>query len=119
MRAFASWLLPALATFAAWWVFLGLDEDGQYTVLQAVGLGLVLIAIGIACGWLVRGLDLLAVIVSAVVGVSVACWISWSRQDDSGLFVIGWFLVTVGVAVAAAAVILVTRAVKLRREPSA
>lgn len=114
MRAFVSWLLPAAATFAAWWIFLGTDADGQYSVAQVAGLVVVLLVIGIACGWLARSTDLLPFVVSSVMGVAAACWYDWSGDDESGLFVVGWLLVTAGTALGAAAVIVGSWAMRRR-----
>ncbi len=80
MRGLIAWLAPAGATFLTWWLFLGMDSNGQYTVPQVASMVVVLIAIGLACGWLANKLERLAVTVSAVVGISAACWLSWS--DD-------------------------------------
>ncbi len=113
MRALLTWILPAVATFAAWWIFLGVDSDDQYTVGQVAGLVVVLLVIGVACGWLARSTDLLPFVVSAVMGVASACWTSWS-DDDSGLFVIGWLMVTAGTAIGAAAVIIGAWAMRRR-----
>lgn len=107
MRPFLTWIVPALASFAAWWVFLGTDENDTYSVPQVAGLVLVLIAIAVVCGWFARRTDLLPLIVSAVMGVAVACWSSWS-DDDTGLFVIGWFLVVAGTALFGSAIIAIT-----------
>lgn len=115
MRAFFAWIVPAVATYAAWWVFLGTDDDDQYTLAQVAGLVVVLIAVGVVCGWLARRSELLGVIVSAVVGVGVACWTSWS-DDESGTFVVGWIMVVFGVIVGAVAVVTVTAAVRQARE---
>ncbi|WP_313405775.1 hypothetical protein [Aeromicrobium sp.] len=114
MRALVSWLLPAVATFAAWWIFLGTDGDGQYTVAQVAGLVVVLLVVGVACGWLARSTDLLPFVVSAVMGVAAACWSDWSGDDDSGLFVVGWLLVTAGTALGAALVIVGAWAMRRR-----
>jgi len=105
MRALLTWILPAVATFAAWWIFLGVDSDDQYSVGQVAGLVVVLLVIGVVCGWLARNTDLLPFVVSSVMGVSAACWTSWS-DDDSGLFAVGWIMVTAGTAFAAAVVII-------------
>jgi len=107
MRALIAWIAPAVATYAAWWMFLGFDSDDVYTVAQVAGLVIVLIAIGVACGWYARGTDLLPMIVASVVGISAACWASWS-DDITGLFGVGWVMVTAGSACAATAVIVVT-----------
>lgn len=113
MRPLLTWILPAVATFATWWVFLGTDANDNYAVAQVAGMAVVLLAIAVACGWFATRMDLLAVIVSGVVGVSAACWASWS-DDDTGLFVIGWFMVTVGTLIVATAVVTVTWAVRER-----
>lgn len=113
MRAMLSWILPAVATFAAWWIFLGVDEDDQYTVGQVAGLVVVLLVIGIVCGWLARRNDLLPFVVSTTMGVAVACWTGWS-DDESGLFVVGWILVTVAMALVATAVIVGSWAMRRR-----
>ena len=118
MRAFLSWLLPAAATFAAWWVFLGMDENDVYSVPQVAGLVLVLLAIGITAGWLARRTELLGVIVSAVVGVAAACWLSWS-DDESGLFAVGWVMVVLGMIVGTVLVVVVTASVRQSRERDA
>lgn len=108
MRALLTWIAPALATFAAWWIFFGFDGDGTYSVPQAGGLVMVLLAIGVACGWLARATDLLPFIVSAVVGISSACWTDWSADDDSGLFAVGWIMITAGALMGAVVVIVGT-----------
>lgn len=115
MRSFLVWIAPAIASFAAWWIFLGTDANDVYSVAQVAGLVVVLLVIAIACGWLARKSELLPVIVSSVVGVAAACWTSWS-DDDSGLFVVGWLMVVIGTAVCAVLVILVTNAVRRSRE---
>lgn len=107
MRAFLSWILPAVVTFAAWWMFLGMDENDQYTVPQVAGLVLALIVIGVALGWFARRNDLLPVIVSSVMGVAAACWTSWS-DDETGLFVIGWLMIVFGTAVGATLLVVIT-----------
>ncbi|GAA3548783.1 hypothetical protein AFL01nite_23270 [Aeromicrobium flavum] len=119
MRALLAWLLPAVATFAAWWAFLGTDADGQYSVAQVLGLVVVLLLVGVACGWLARRTELLGVIVSAVVGVAVACWTDWAPDDDSGLFIVGWGMVVFGTAVFGALLVLVTSAVRRSRDQPA
>lgn len=113
MRAFIAWILPALVTFAAWWMFLGTDQNDVYTVPQVAGLVVALIVIGVACGWFARRADLLPMVVSAVMGVAAACWTSWS-DDESGLFVVGWLMVVVGTAVAATLLIVVTWSARQR-----
>ncbi|MBC9224931.1 hypothetical protein H9L21_08590 [Aeromicrobium senzhongii] len=113
MRAFLVWILPAAAAFAAWWIFLGTDSDDQYTVGQVAGLVVVLLVIAVAAGWLARTMDLLPLVVSAVVGISAGCWSSWS-DDDSGMFAIGWLMVTAGAAIAATVVIVGSWAVRRR-----
>lgn len=105
MRAMLSWIAPAVATFTAWWIFLGVDSNDQYSVGQVAGLVVVLLVIGVVCGWLARSNDLLPFVVSAVMGISAGCWSSWS-DDDSGMFVIGWIMVTAGAALGSAAVII-------------
>ncbi|SKB02757.1 hypothetical protein [Aeromicrobium choanae] len=115
MRAFLSWILPAVATFAAWWLFLGTDENDNYSVLQVAGLVVVLIVIGIAAGWLARSSELLGVIVSAVVGVAAACWASWS-DDESGLFVVGWGMVVFGTVLSTVLVVMITSAFRQSRQ---
>ena len=105
MRAMLSWIAPAVATFTAWWIFLGVDSDDQYSVGQVAGLVVVLLVIGVACGWLARSNDLLPFVVSAVMGISAACWSSWS-DDESGMFAVGWIMVTAGAALGSAAVII-------------
>ncbi len=111
MRAFIAWILPAVATFAAWWMFLGTDEDDVYTVTQVAGLILALVVIGVALGWFARRTDLLPMVVSSVMGVAVACWTSWS-DDESGLFVVGWLLVVVGTSIGATLLIVITSSVR-------
>jgi Na+/proline symporter len=116
MRALLAWLLPAVAAFAAWWLFLGTDADGQYSVAQVAGLVIVLLLVGVACGWLARRMELVGVIVSAVVGVAAGCWTDWAPDDDSGLFIIGWLMVVFGTAVFGTLLILVTSAVRRSRD---
>lgn len=111
MRAFIAWILPAVATFAAWWAFMGTDEDDLYTVPQVAGLVLALIVIGVALGWFARRTDLLPMVVSSVMGVAVACWTSWS-DDESGLFVVGWLMVVVGTSIGATLLIVITSSVR-------
>lgn len=117
MRSFLSWILPAVATGAAWWLFLGMDTNDTYSVPQVAGLVVVLLAIGIAGGWFARRSELLGVIVSAVVGVAVACYSSWS-DDDTGLFMIGWIMVVFGMTVSSVLVVMITAAVRHGREGS-
>lgn len=107
MRPLLTWIVPALASFAAWWIFLGTDENDTYSVPQVAGLVLVLIAIAVVCGGFARRTDLLPLIVSAVMGVAVACWSSWS-DDDTGLFVVGWMMVVVGTALVGSAIMVLT-----------
>lgn len=115
MRSFLAWIAPAVASFAAWWIFLGTDANDVYSVAQVAGLVVVLLVIAIACGWFARRSELLPVIVSSVMGVAAACWASWS-DDESGLFIVGWGMVVVGTALFAVLVVLVTHAVRQSRE---
>ncbi|MET0468295.1 MAG: hypothetical protein ABWZ87_06110 [Aeromicrobium sp.] len=118
MRAMLTWIAPAVATFAAWWIFFGMDADDNYTVPQAAGLVIVLLAIGVACGWIARAMDLLPFVVSAVMGISAACWTSWS-DDVTGTFGVGWIMITAGAALGATVVIVGTWAVRQAVRPSA
>jgi len=113
MRALLSWILPAVATFAAWWIFLGGDADDRYSVGQVAGLVVVLVVIGVVCGWLARSNDLLPFVVSATMGVAAACWSSWS-DDESGLFVVGVVMVVAGTALGATALIVGSWAMRRR-----
>jgi hypothetical protein len=85
-------LVPGLATFLAWWGLLGLDAN-DYTVPQCAGLVLVLLAIGIATGWLTQSAERAPAIVSAGAGISVGCFTDW-MDDETGMFVIGWMMLT-------------------------
>ena len=116
MRGMISWLAPAAATFATWWIFLGTDSDDQYTVFQVAAMVAVLLVIGVAFGWSASKMDHFAIIVSAVVGISAACWLSWS-DDESGLFGVGWLMVTIGTAVAASALVIITWQLRQRLAP--
>jgi hypothetical protein len=88
-------LTPGLLAFGAWQAFLGQFRP-NYSVAQVAGLVMTLLAIGIASAfwderngaeWLACG--------STAAGISVGCWADWS-EDETGLFVIGWFMVTMG-----------------------
>ena len=116
MRGLISWLAPAAATFATWFIFLGMDSDDQYTVIQVAAMVVVLLVIGVAFGWFARKMDLLAIIVSGVAGISAARWMSWS-DDESGLFGIGWMMVTVGAAMVTAVLVIATWLVRQRLAP--
>lgn len=105
VRMIAALIAPGVATFLAWWVFLGMDANDNYSVPQCAGLVVALVAIGVATGWLVRRSELTAAICSAAIGISVACWMSWS-DDDTGLFVIGWLMITLASFPGAMAVVL-------------
>jgi hypothetical protein len=84
---------PGAATFAAWWLFLGLDPNNNYTVPQCAALVLLLIAIGVDAAWFSSGIERAAVIVSAGLGISAGCFTSW-MDDDTGLFLVGWIMLT-------------------------
>lgn len=117
MRGLTVWLAPAAATFVAWFLVLGLDADDQYSVMQVAALVVVLIALGAAFGWWARRVDLLPIVLSAVVGISAACWQSWS--DGPGSFAIDWVLVTVAAAILGSVVVVGSWAFKeSRAKPS-
>jgi hypothetical protein len=86
-------LAPAAATFAVWWLFLGFDADDQYAVAQCAGLLIVLVAVGGAGGWWARPGERAAVAVGAAAGISAGCFTAW-MDDESGLFLVGWMLLT-------------------------
>lgn len=98
-RALGSALIPGLLAFAAWHIFLG-RFDPNYSVAQVAGLVVTLLAIGIGSAWLDQAAGAWLGCASTVVGVSVGCWIDWS-DDITGMFMIGWFMVTMGALVAA------------------
>lgn len=99
------------ATFASWWLFLGFDWNDNYTVSQCAGLVLLLIAIGVAAAWVSYGIERAAVIVSAGLGISAGCFTSW-MDDDTGLFLLGWMMLTPPAFLGAAVVVLTTVCVK-------
>jgi hypothetical protein len=103
-RRAAPWLLPCLATFAAWHVTLGQIEPDHYSQTQVAALLVALVGIGVVAGWWAPAEDLLDVVASAVAGISIACWVDWS-DDETGLFVIGWLIVTLGAVIGAFLVI--------------
>jgi hypothetical protein len=113
-RTTAALLAPGVATFLAWWAFLGMDANDNYSVPQCAGLVVALVAIGVVVGWLAHRSELAAVICSAALGISVACWMGWS-DDDTGLFVIGWLMVTLASFPGAMAVVLSTWALRNSR----
>ena len=115
-RLIVALLVPGAATFAAWWIFLGTDADGVYTVRQCVALGVVLIAIGVAAAWLVRPNELSPVTWSGALGISAACYLDW-RDDETGLFLVGWFMITGCALLGTLLVVRGTAALKRSRSP--
>ena len=115
LRMLAAVIAPGAATFASWWLFLGLDPNNTYSVPQCAGLVLLLIAIGVAAAWVSRAGERAAVIVSAGLGISVGCFTSW-MDDPTGLFLLGWMMLTPPAFLGAAVVVLFTAAVKDSRD---
>jgi hypothetical protein len=116
MRSVVLCVGVSAATFLVWSVSLGADSNDQYSAGQVAGLVLPLVAIGVALPWLARGFDLVAAATSAAIGISGACWASWS-DDSTGLFVVGWFMVTVGTFAGTAVLVAVGFAVSSSFEP--
>ncbi len=108
-RLLAALLGPGVATFGAWWLFLGFDSN-DYTVPQCAGLVLVLIAIGVVATRVSRGFERVAVVLSAGIGISAGCFTSW-MDDDTGMFVIGWMMLTPVAFMGAALVVSLTAVV--------
>jgi hypothetical protein len=90
---FAAILAPAASTFIAWWLLLGFDSDDKYTVLQCAALVLVLMAIGSAAAWLAHPRQRFVVMLSAGLGISAGCFTAW-MDDETGMFVVGWMMLT-------------------------
>jgi hypothetical protein len=104
-------VVPGLATFAAWQLTLGLAEP-TYSVRLVAVLVNVLIGIGVATGWWARGTgEALLGCASAVAGIAISCFADWS-DDPTGLFMIGWIMVTGSACVTAFIVILGTFAIR-------
>lgn len=106
---------PGSATFLIWWALLGTDANDLYSVPQVAALVLLLIGIGIGIGCLGPKVATIPLTISAVVGISVACWRSWS-DDETGLFIAGWFMVTASSLPCALTVVMATRL--WRRSPA-
>ena len=100
-RALLAVVLPGLATFAAWQITFGRIEPDSYSVAEGASAVLAMLVIGVVTGWLVRWdrkSEVWLACASAVAGTSKACWMDWS-DDTTGLFVVGWFMVTTGMAI--------------------
>lgn len=100
-RALVYLVVPGIATFAAWQVTLGRIEPDNYSVAEGASVVLALLGIGVATGWLARWdrpAEVGLAVVSAVAGISKACWLDWS-DDPTGLFVVGWSMITVSAAI--------------------
>lgn len=94
---------PGLSALAAWFMLLG-RFDPDYSVAQVAGLVLTLVGIAAAIGWWVAGPDAWLGHLSVVAGVSAACYLDWS-DDVTGLFMVGWTMVTIGTLTGTALVI--------------
>ena len=115
MRMLVAVFVPGAATFASWWLLLGLDPNGTYSVPQCAGLVLLLIAIGVGAAWVSQAGERAAVIVSAGLGLSADCFTSW-MDDPTGLFLLGWMMLTPPAFLGAAAVVLITVDMKSSRD---
>jgi hypothetical protein len=115
-RALASLVVPGLLTFAAWQITLGRIEPDHYSAAEGAALVVALLAVGIAAGWVVRWdrkTEVCLACASAVAGISKACWIDWA-DDTTGLFMVGWMMVT---GAAALGSVLVLAGTSWYREP--
>lgn len=121
-RSLAGTLTVALATVLTWWAWLGRDTtmnydpatqtySGPYSTAQVAGAVLTLILLLVAA-ILLRVHPALA---AAAMTVSfVAAWtVSAAAQDESGLFLVGAFLLTAGMAAGTTVVAAITS--RLRR----
>jgi hypothetical protein len=118
-RALLALTVPGLATFATWQVTLGRNESDFYSVAEVAALVLGLLGIAVATGWLVRWdrrAEVMLACASAVAGVSKACWLSWA-DDITGLFMVGWMMVTAAAALGAFLVIAGTSWYREPRRP--
>ena len=100
-------LVTALVSVAAWWAWLGWDDEhqldpgtgvasGPYEAWQVVGCVLTLLVLALVGGALWRPL-----LVSVVMTVAfTAAWTAWAAaEDESGLFLVGTVLVALGTGV--------------------
>jgi hypothetical protein len=101
----------AVLTVAAWWLWLGWDtqyqndpvtgvSSGPYEAWQVTGCVLCLAAIAVAGGLLLRPW----IVISVMTVAFTVAW-SWSaaRTDDTGLWLVGAFLVVAGLSSGSAA----------------
>ncbi len=92
-------LVAALACFVAtllsWfgWMRWGVDLDTNYPVWRVAGLVLTLAAIGLSLAWRnwwVPG------VVAMPLALAGSAYYDWQQRDESGLFVVGVFLILIG-----------------------
>lgn len=128
LRLLVGAVLLAAATAGTWFAWLGWDDEyqvdpatgsasGPYEAWQVVGCVVTLLVLGLAVGFLVSPW-VLVVVPPVFTGV----WtVDAAGSDDSGLFIVGAFLVLVGTSFGAAVVALLAlglRALRRRRAPS-
>ncbi|MFC5747289.1 hypothetical protein [Actinomadura rugatobispora] len=108
LRGVVSHLGVTVLVFAVsmlnWLVWLGWDqkrdvqpdgiETGPYQAWQVVGLAVVLLGTGAVAVW---GRRVVAALAGSVLGTALAAGLDWSRDDGSGLWVIGVTLLALGV----------------------
>ncbi|MET0495469.1 MAG: hypothetical protein ABW000_20280 [Actinoplanes sp.] len=116
-RSLAGFLSVALVTVLAWWAWLGRDTtmnydpatdtySGPYTTGQVAGAVLTLLLLLIAAV-LLRVSPLIAA-AAMTISFVVAWTVSAASQDESGLFLVGAFLVTIGMTAGTALVAAIT-----------
>jgi hypothetical protein len=119
-------LALAACTVAAWWLWLGSDttyqvdpvtgnQTGPYEAPQVIGCLLTLAVLAVLGGLLLRPWIVVAV-------MTVAFTVSWSvaaaATDESGLWLVGAFLVTTGMLVGTAVFSFAAALVRARRRPA-
>ncbi len=84
-----------VATLLSWFVWMrwGVDLDLDYPVWRVAGLVLTLAAIGLPLAWLNWWVP---VVVGMPLALAASAYYDWQQRDDSGLFVIGVFLILIG-----------------------
>jgi hypothetical protein len=107
LRGVVSHLGVAVLVFAVsmlnWLAWLGWDQKrdvqpdghqtGPYQAWQVAGLALVLLGTAAVAVW---GRRVVAALAGAVLGTALAAGLDWSRDDGSGLWVIGVALLALG-----------------------
>ncbi|GAA3236896.1 hypothetical protein [Actinocorallia longicatena] len=124
-RAALAYLVAALFSAAGWAAWLGWDQEydvrpdggteGPYQPWQVVGLVLTLGVVVVLSSWRLHGPGTVA---GTATGLAVASFRDWS-DDDSGLFIVGVMMITVGALAVSGLAALVVSAVARGTGPQA